>query len=386
MSDRTRDRIGGVRPLFTGGMRLRGLIRKEFKQIVRDPSSLAIAFALPVVLLFIFGYGVSLDAEHIPIAIVVDEPSADTASFTAALYRSIYFDPIVVPDMIAADRAMRERRVSAIVRLRSDFGRRRRFGIAPIQIVVNGVDANTARLSTGYLDGVWLKWRVAKARDEGGNPSVPVLISDRVWFNSELESRDFLVPGLIAIIMTLIGALLTAMVMAREWERGTMEALLATPVKVGEILLGKLIPYFLLGTGGMALSVTTAIWLFHVPFRGSVIALFVVSTLFLLTALGMGLLISVVTKNQFVAGQTAIIVSYLPAYILSGFIFDIRGMPAVIQFLTHFIPARYFVAILQTEFLAGDVRSILIPNGAALFATATIFLGLSRIKSRKSLE
>jgi len=368
------------------GMRLRGLVRKEFTQILRDPSSIAIAFLLPVILLLLFGYGVSLDAEHVPIAVVVDQPSDETASFTGDLRRSRYFEPIFLAGMADADQAMRERRVSAIVRLRSDFARKRHSGGAPIQVIINGVDANTGRLVAGYLEGVWFTWLEQQARAAGAPLDIPILVQERVWFNSEIESRDFLVPGLIAIIMTLIGALLTAMVMAREWERGTMEALLSTPVAVTEILLGKLIPYFLLGTGGMALSVAMAVWLFDVPLRGSLTVLFASSTLFLLAALGMGMLISIVAKNQFVAGQVAIIVTFLPAFILSGFLFDIRSMPAPIQILTHFIPARYFVAILQTVFLAGDVRSVLLPNGLALLLMATFFLTVSRLKSSKRLE
>ncbi len=367
-------------------MRLRGLVRKEFLQIVRDPSSIAIAFLMPVVLLLLFGYGVSLDAEHVAIAIVVDQPSAITASFTGELMRSRYFEPSFMPTMADAERAMRARRVSAIVRLRSDFARERMTGSAPIQVVLNGVDANTARLVGGYLEGVWITWLQEQAYEAGEPFDISVAMEERVWFNSEIKSRDFLVPGLIAIIMTLIGALLTAMVMAREWERGTMEALLATPAAIPEILLGKLIPYFVLGTGGMALSVAMALWLFGVPLRGSFTALFAGSTLFLLTALGIGLTISILAKNQFVAGQTAIITTFLPAFILSGFLFDISSMPPIIRGITYFIPARYFVAILQTVFLAGDVPSILLPNGLALLLMATFFLGVSRLRSRKRLE
>ena len=369
-----------------GATRLRGLIRKEFIQIRRDPSSIAIAFVLPVFLLLLFGYGVSLDAEHVPIAIVVDEPSGETARFTGELMRSIYFNPVFAPDMTRAETALRTRRVNAIVRLRSDFARRHHYGNAAIQVIVNGVDANTARLISGYLEGAWTKWLETEARDDGMPLDAPVAIEERVWYNPEIRSRDFLVPGLIAIIMTLIGAMLTAMVMAREWERGTMESLLSTPVRIPEVLAGKLIPYFLLGMGGMALSTAMAVRLFAVPLRGSLFALFVEATLFLLAALGMGLLISILAKNQFVAGQTAILVTFLPAFLLSGFIFDITSMPRPIRILTQFIPARYFVAVLQTVFLAGDVAAVLVPNGVALFLTAVFFLGLSRLKSRKRLD
>ncbi len=368
-------------------MRLGGLVRKEFLQILRDPSSIAIAFLLPVVLLLIFGYGVSLDAKHVPIAVVVDQPGADTASFTGAFYHSRYFTPHPLPDMAAATHALMAGRVEAIVRLRSDFARQLRGNRgAPIQLIVNGVDANSARLIQGYVDGVWIGWLAQRARSAGQVLDIPVQLEQRVWFNSELRSRNYLVPGLIAVIMTLIGALLTAMVVAREWERGTMEALLVTPVAMREILLGKLIPYFLLGMGGMGLSVGMAVWLFQVPLRGSVTVLFACAALFLLAALGMGLLISIVARNQFVAGQAAIITTFLPAFILSGFVFDIGSMPQVVQWITHIVAARYFVFILQTVFLAGDLWHIILPNALALILMAAFFLGLARRRARKRLE
>ena len=368
-------------------IRLRGLLRKEFYQILRDPSSLAIAFLLPLVLLFIFGYGVSLDAEHVPIALVVELPSPDTASFTSGFQQSRYFEPIFQRDLREAEQALLDRRVMAIVHLRSDFARRlRQPGGAPIQVIINGADANTGRLILGYVQGVWQKWLQREALARGDTLDLPLQLEQRVWFNSELRSRNFLVPGLIALIMTLIGALLTALVMAREWERGTMEALLVTPVTMREVLLGKLVPYFVLGMGGMLLSVATGVWLFGVPLRGSLWVLFGAAALFLLAALGMGLLISTVTKNQFVAGQLAIITTFLPAFILSGFIFEISSMPQVIQWLTRVLAASYFVAILQTVFLAGNVWSVILPNALALLLMAAFFLGVSRRKLRKRLE
>ncbi len=277
--------------------------------------------------------------------------------------------------------------MDAIVHLRADFARRlHQPGGAPIQVIVNGVEANSARLVLGYVQGAWQKWLEKEALARGEILSVPVQLEQRVWFNSELRSRNFLVPGLIAIIMTLIGALLTALVMAREWERGTMEALMVTPVTMREVLLGKVLPYFALGTGGMALSVAMGVWLFGVPLRGSLGLLFAASSLFLLAALGMGLLISTVTKNQFVAGQVAIVTTFLPAFILSGFIFDIGSMPRVVQGITYLLAARYFVAILQTLFLAGNVWLVLLPNALALVLMAAFFLGVSRRKLRKRLE
>ncbi len=384
---RDKDGLSTSPPRGGGVMRLRGLIRKEFFQILRDPSSLAIAFVLPVVLLLIFGYGVSLDAEHVPIALVVEQPSADTASFTGGFQRSRYFEPVVMRSLREAEAALIDRRVSAIVHLRSDFARQLRQpeGV-PVQVIVSGVDANTGRLILGYVQGVWQKWLMRQAAARGEALTMPVQLDQRVWFNSELRSRNFLVPGLIAIIMTLIGALLTALVMAREWERGTIEALMVTPVTMREVLVGKLVPYFILGLGGMALSVAMGVWLFGVPLRGSVWVLFAAASLFLLAALGMGLLISTVTKNQFVAGQVAIITTFLPAFILSGFIFDIGSMPAVVQGITHILAARYFVALLQTVFLAGNVWPVVLPNALALVLMAIFFLGVSRRKLRKRLE
>ena len=368
-------------------LRLRGLVRKEILQIVRDPSSVGIAFALPIVLLLIFGYGVSLDARSIPVALVAESPSAETASFTSAFSGSRYFEPRFMSNAREARAALADHRVDAVVLLRSDFGRQFALpGGAPIQVIVNGVDANTARLAAGYVQGVWERWLQRTADERGLARTPPVRVEPRIWFNPEVRSRNFLVPGLNAVIMTLIGALLTALVMAREWERGTMEALMATPVSMREVIAGKLLPTFALGLGGLALSVALAVWLFDVPLRGSLWVLVTTSALFLLVALGLGLLISTVARSQFVAGQTAIIVTFLPAFILSGFIFDIGSMPAVLQVLTHLVPARYYVAVLQTVFLAGDVWSVIVPNAAALALMAVLLLGLAVRRTRRTLR
>ena len=368
-------------------MRLKGLIRKEFLQIVRDPSSIAIAFVMPLFLLLLFGYGVSLDADHLPVALVAEEPSADTADFFASLAGSHYFAPLTMTTQAEAEEALRQGKVNAIVHLGANFAERlRRPEGAPIQLIVNGVDANTARLTQGYVEGAWGNWLARRATARGQAMATPVQLEQRIWFNPEVKSRNFLVPGLVAIIMTLIGTLLTALVMAREWERGTLEALLVTPASMTEVLLGKLIAYFVLGTGGMLLTVGLAVFLFEVPLRGSFWVLWAAASLFLLAALGMGLTISSLARNQFVAGQIAIIGTFLPAFLLSGFLFDIDSMPAVVQTLTHLIVARYFVAIVQTLFLAGDVWAVVLPNAAALVVMAAFFLAVTWRKSRKRLE
>ena len=365
--------------LFRGpaATRLKALVRKEL-QIVRDPSSIAIAFLMPLFLLLLFGYGVSLDAEHVPVAFVAEQPSADTRDFQASLLGSHYFAVRGFVSMAEAEQALREGGVNAIVRLRADFAERlRRPDGAPIQAIVNGVDANTARLTLGYLEGARGNWLTRRIASQGGELKTPVQMEQRVWFNSELKSRNYPVPGLVAIIMTLIGALLTALVMAREWERGTLEALLVTPASMTEVLLGKIVAYFTLGTGGMLLTVGLSVWLFGVPLRGSFWLLWACAPLFLLAALGMGLTISTLSRSQFVAGQIAIVGTFLPAFLLSGFIFDVDSMPAVVQAITHLVVARYFVSIVQTLFLAGDVWAVVLPNALALVAMAALFLGIT---------
>lgn len=363
------------------------MMRKETFQIFRDPSSIGIAFVMPVVLLLIFGYGVSLDAKNIPIALVIEESSTETAGLAAAFEHSEYFRPKRFRTIQMAEGALEEMMVDAIVWLRWNFSRDLLTArTAPIGVFIDGVDANTARIVQGYIQGVWQNWLQKYAAENGVSLRIPVELHQRTWFNPSLRSRNFLVPGLIAVIMTLIGALLTAMVVAREWERGTMEALMITPVTSGEILLSKLIPYFILGMGGLILSVGMAAWLFHVPLRGSLVILVSTSALFLLVALGMGLFISTVARSQFVAGQVAIIATFLPAFILSGFIFNIGSMPEVVQVLTYMIAARYFVAILKSVFLAGDIWSIILINAGALTLMAVVFLSLVKLRMRKRLE
>jgi ABC-2 type transport system permease protein len=368
-------------------MRLMGLMRKETHEILRDPSSIAIAFVLPMILLLIFGYGVSLDAHHVSLAVVVDQPTQLSASFLAELERSAWFRPATYPNRELAEQALLHGRADAIVWLRSDFTRLAySSGAAPIHITLNGVDANQARIIENYLNGAWLIWLQQETTRQGGRLVAPVQADTRVWFNPSLRSRDYLIPGLIAIIMTLIGALLTALVVSREWERGTMEGIMVTPVSKIEILLGKLIPYFVLGMGGLLLSTIMAVFLFKVPLRGSLLVLVAVSALFLLTALGMGLLISVLARSQFVAAMVAIVTTFLPAFILSGFLFDIRSMPGVIQAVTHLIAARYYVTLLQSTFLAGDVWPVILPNVLGMAALCGFFLGIALLRFHKRLD
>ncbi len=366
-------------------LRIRSLVVKESRQIIRDPSSIAIGIVLPVLLILLFGYGLSLDVLDVPVAVVLEDPSPDAAEVAAGFQLSPYFEAQLLTSMPEAEQLMLDRKVDGIVRIRPDFARHLALGDAEVQVLVHGTDANRARIIQVYAlatVGQWAARRLAEGRAVSAGP---VSVRDRLWFNEANDSRHFLVPGLIVLIMTLIGALLTAMVMAREWERGTLEALFVTPVRPDEILWGKTIPYFVLGLMGLALCVLSAKFLFHVPLRGSIAVLVVVSMLYLLVALGIGLLISSAVKSQFVASQLTLLITFLPAVMLSGFLFDLRSMPAAVRFLTYLLPARYYVSLLQTIFLAGDVWSIIVPNAAVLAVMAAGLWLVTRSVTQKKL-
>jgi ABC-2 type transport system permease protein len=365
--------------------RVWSLVRKEMRQIIRDPSSIAIGIVMPVLLILLFGYGLSLDIKNVPLAVILEDSSPAARELAAGFQLSPYFDVQLLTAMPRAQELMLARQVDGIVRIRSDFARHLSLGDAEVQILVHGTDANRARIIQSYAQGAVRQWTVQRAAEGREVSAGPVMLRERLWFNEANESRYFLVPGLIVLIMTLIGALLTALVMAREWERGTLESLFVTPVRADEILLGKTLPYFALGMVGLALCLLAARFLFHVPFRGSVGVLTGVSMLYLLVALGIGLLISSAVKSQFVASQVTLLVTFLPALMLSGFLFDLRSMPAAVRLVTYVLPARYYVALLQTVFLAGDVWGVILPHAAVLAGMAAVLLLLARRATRKQL-
>ncbi|RDJ24954.1 ABC transporter permease [Bosea caraganae] len=365
--------------------RISALIRKETWQIFRDPSSIIVGIIMPMVLLVLFGYGLSFDVKNVPVAIVMEESSAEARGAASSFELSDYFSAREVKTMAEAERLLLDKSVNAIVRIPADFARRMEQGTAEIQILVHGTDANTARISLGYAQGAIAVWMAREAALGRVVTGPPIDVENRMWFNDANNSSYFLVPGLVVLVMTLIGALLTSLVVAREWERGTFEALFVTPVRSTEILLGKTVPYFVLGMMGLALSIAGAKLLFDVPIRGSLVLLVIASTLYLIVALGIGLLISSVTKSQFVASQITIIVTFLPAMMLSGFMFDIRSMPVAIQAITHIFPARYFVSVLQTLFLAGDIWAVVLPNAAVLAGMAALLMGLAIRATRKTI-
>jgi ABC-2 type transport system permease protein len=368
-------------------MRMHGILRKETLQILRDPSSIALAIVMPLVLLFIFGYGVTLDAEHVPIAIVSDDNGPMAGDLVERFDLSPHFTTSHLKSMAAATELLNARYIDGIIRLQENFTARLQGGQqAPVQLVINGIDANRARLIQGYVHNVVGKWStMRRARGEAA-ALPPVSVSQRVWFNEDTESRNFMVPGLITLIMTLIGILLTALVVAREWERGTMEALLVTPLRRVDLLLGKVLPYYFLGMLGMGLSVGVAVTVFQVPYRGSFAALLLLSSLFMLASLGFGLLLSAAIRIQFVAAQISIVAGFLPAFFLSGLIFDLESTPRFVQIVSYVVPARYFVAISHTLFMAGDIWSVLLPNGLVLAGMALFFISMAFRKITKRLE
>jgi ABC-2 type transport system permease protein len=365
--------------------RVRALARKEAYQLVRDPSSIAIGVFMPLLLILLFGYALSLDVKNVPVAVVLEDPSPEATELAAGFQLSPYFDTLLVTSMPLARELMLRQKVDGIVRIRPDFSRQLNFGNAEVQVLVHGTDANRARIIQSYAEGAVGQWAARRAAEGGGTAGGAAVVQRRLWFNEAEDSHYFLVPGLIVLIMTLIGALLTALVMAREWERGTLEALFVTPVRADEILLAKMIPYFALGMVGLILCLLAARFLFHVPFRGSVWVLVAVSMLYLLVALAIGLLISSATKSQFVSSMVTILVAFLPALMLSGFLFDLRSMPAAVRLITYALPARYYVALLQTVFLAGDIWGVVLPNAAVLTGMAGILLMLTRAATRKKL-
>jgi drug efflux transport system permease protein len=366
--------------------RLRALIWKEAIQIVYDPSSILIAFVLPILLLFLFGYAVSLDSTKLKIGFAIEDRGPETESLLAAFRDSKYFELKVSFSRQELEKDLVAGAIRGMVIVPIDFSRKRQWNDAepPVQVIADGSEPTTANFVQNYARALITLWTQQRALESGSSMPALIDIESRMWFNPSLESKNYLVPGSIAIIMTMIGTLLTAMVVAREWERGTMEALMATPVRIQEIILGKLLPYFGLGLGSMVFCTIVAMFVFQTPFRGSFLSLFLFSSLFLFTCLGIGLLVSTLAKSQFVAAQFALVLAFLPAVQLSGFIFEISSMPLTIQGLTYLFPARYFVQGLQSIFLVGDVLPILLSNGLVLVGfSALLFLLNARVTHKR---
>lgn len=368
--------------------RLRALCRKETKQIVRDPSSSLIAFVIPLMLLFIFGYGINLDSSRLRVGILLEQQSEAARDLAQTFAASPFIEPTISQNRQALIQLMQEGRIRGLITIPSDFAEQlaRPGAVAPLQVITDGSEPNTANFVSGYTQGVWKVWQEQRATAQGARFSQPIEVQLRYWFNPAAISQHFIIPGAITIIMTVIGAILTSLVIAREWERGTMEALLSTQITRAELLLSKLIPYYGLGMIAMLLCMLVAVFVLQVPYRGSLWLLFGISSLFLASTLGMGLLISTLTRNQFNAAMVALNAAFLPAVMLSGFIFEIDSMPVLVRTVSYLIPARYFVSTLQSLFLTGNVTRILLLNLWFLMAATTLFIGLTAWKTRRRLD
>jgi ABC-2 type transport system permease protein len=372
---------------FKSIIRIKAIVGKESRQVLRDPSSILIAFVLPAILLVLFAYGVNLDARNINIGVAMECNDPAARRLVDTFQATSYFNVDVASDRRELLDKVTRGNLRGIVIIPQDFTERPSSGSeSPILVITDGSETSTANFVRNYATGVLSVWRSAEALDSRLNAGAPIEMQQRFWYNAELESRNALVPGSIAIVMAIVGTLLTSLVVAREWERGTMEALLSTPVSPVELLIGKTVPYLFLGFLSLLGAVFLAIFLFGVPFRGGVPALLIAGGAFLFSALGQGFLISTATKNQFVSSMVALITAFLPAFLLSGFIFEIASMPFLIRQITRIIPARYLVTNLQTLFLVGDIWAVIIPNVAFLIIIAGLLFGLTLRKSSSTLE
>jgi ABC-2 type transport system permease protein len=370
--------------------RVRALTVKEMRQLWRDRSNWVSGVALPAVLIVLFGYGISLDIKNVPVAVVREDRSPIVTDVLAGLQLSPYIAPQFVESMKDAQALMASRSVDAIVRLPSDFSANLSAGHATVQVIVHGVDAATARTIQGYIAGALGQWSAHTADRDPHVDAIAgafgsVTVQEQLWFNAANTSTWYLVPGLIVIIMTFLGAFLTSLVVAREWERGTLEVLFVTPVRPVEIILAKLIPYFLVGMLGFTMCTLAGRFLFGVPVVGSLIVLILSSCLYMFVALGIGLLISSVTKNQFLASQAALLLSFLPAVFLSGFLFDLHNVPTAVRVIGEALPATHFLDLIKTLLLAGDVWPLILRECAILALYAAVLLSAAVFVTRKRI-
>lgn len=382
MADELNVRLGAG---FT--RRFKALLRKELRQMLRDRSTLAVGLLLPVVLILLFGYGLSFDVKHAPVAVVLEDFSPRARNVLAGLDGNPYLAPVWTPRMDEAVVRLRKGEVSAIVRVPMDFSRQLAAGQASIQLLLNGADPTTSTALEGYVGGALGTWAQHGADRAGGKPAGGTIqVEQRMWFNEANTSTWYLVPGLLVLVLTLVGAFLTSLLIAREWERGTLEALFVTPVRPAEIVLAKLAPYLLIGAIDTVMCLVAARYLFHVPMRGSLAVILVASMLYLAVSLLLGLVISGVTRNQFKASQVALVASFMPALMLSGFVFDLRNVPAVVQVISQVLPATHFMGLIKTLFLAGDNWRLIFRECAVMALYTVVLFFITCRTMRKKLD
>jgi drug efflux transport system permease protein len=365
--------------------------RKEFLHVLRDPRSLAMAIAMPMLLLLLYGYALTLDVDNVP-TVVWDQSNMPASrdfisQFGGSRYFSIEGYAWSYPEL---DREIDSGRALVVLVVPRNFADQVRPGRpASVQLIVDGSDSNTATLAVTYADAVTRAYSqnlsLREIRRQGGTaPAAPLDFRPRIWFNPELESRNYIIPGLIAVIMMVIAALLTSLTVAREWERGTMEQLISTPVTGRELILGKLLPYFTIGLLDVLIAMLLGEFLFRVPLRGNALLVLLSAGIFLVGTMALGILVSVVAKNQLMANQMALVITFVPSFLLSGFVFPISNMPAVIQAITYLVPARYFIFLLKAIYLKGVGITVLADEGILLviYAASMILLAVGIFKKK----
>ncbi|MEN8377036.1 MAG: ABC transporter permease [Gemmatimonadota bacterium] len=365
-------------------VRLGAVARKEWIQLKRDPRSLYLAFGLPLLLLLFFGYAINWDIEDLPLGVLDRDRTADSRELVEAFTAGDLFADAGRPaDEADAERGLVSGAYRAVLVIPTGFSRDAAAGTAELQLLLDGADANTATIALSYADAIVTGFGAGLDTRAARPP--PVDVAARVWYNPTLESKNMIVPALIAVIMSVIAALLTALTIAREWERGTMEQLAASPVSRLEVILGKLLPYLLIGLVDVVGAVVAGVLVFQAPLRGDLVLLGVLTILFLVGALGFGIFISAAVKSQVLATQIGLIVTYLPALLLSGFLFDIASMPLPLQGVTFLVPARYFVTVTRGIFLKGVGLGALWPQALLMIAYAVVGLGLAVRAFRKEI-
>lgn len=367
------------------------IARKETLHIVRDPLSLGMALALPVLLLVLFGYALTLDVDKVPVVVWDQSMTPESRDYLSQFQGSRYFAIRgAVSNYRDIEEAIDKRTALAALVIPGDFAKLVNAGRgASVQFILDGSDANTSQLAAGYAEILTRMYSQHLTMDSvmratGQKLQAPLKVDARVWFNNDMESKNFIVPGLIAVILMIIAALLTSLTVSREWERGTMEQLISTPVSGNELILGKLLPYFAVGMIDVAISVVMGRYGFDVPFRGSVVLLSAVAAIFLTGTLALGILISIVTRNQLLSTQFAMVTTFLPAFLLSGFMFPISNMPAFLQMVCYLVPARYFIVAMRSIYLKGVGIEIIWIEVLflVLFGALTMFLANRLFRKR----
>lgn len=372
--------------------RLWAVARKEFLHVLRDPRSLGMAVAIPMLMLVLFGYALTVDVDNVPMVVWDQSGSEASAELVSRFFGSRYFSRAgSVHSYAEVEQAIDARRAIAALVIPADFSQRVGAGRrVPVQLILDATDSNTATIAQGYAEAITRAYSQQVAVDKlrragGGQIRPPLEARPRIWFNADLESRNSIVPGLIAVIMMVIAALLTSLTVAREWERGTMEQLISTPIKGTELVFGKAVPYFVIGMLDVLLAVLMGQFVFHVPLRGSAWLVFGMGAVFLAGALAMGMLISIAAKSQLLASQIAMTTTFLPAFLLSGFQIPISNMPRPIQLITYLVPARYFVEILHGIYLKGVGLEVLGVQAGLLAVYGAAMVLLANVKFKKKL-